>query len=129
MTGDFLDALVQEKKRFNALTEVYDLTTQLAGALDREDQTSFSLVLAMRQEPLLLLQEIAQNLAQVQASAAHENRERLAGLLRGHPGESADEAPLAEQIAQNRRLLTRIIDLDRRISLKLGGEDSIYCST
>lgn len=127
MTNDYLDALVQEKKRFSALTEVFDLTTQLASALDREDQTSFSLVLTMRQEPLLLLQEIERNLAQVQSGASEENRARLASLLRGHPAEQAGELPLAEQIAQNRRLLTRILDLDRRISLKLGGEDSFYC--
>ena len=57
MTGEWIELLVQLRKRYTVLSEIYDLTTQMGEALDRNDQTSFSMLLAMRQEPVLLAQE------------------------------------------------------------------------
>ena len=65
MNEPWLSLLVQMKKRYTALNETYDLTRQMGDALDRNDQTSFAMLLAMRQEPILRLQELDGNIRRV----------------------------------------------------------------
>ena len=54
------DLLVQQKKKYIQLTEVLNVTVQMADAVERDDNVSMSLLIAMRQEPLLLIDEIQQ---------------------------------------------------------------------
>lgn len=58
MNEQWMKLLVQLRKRYTALTETLDLTMQMGEALDRNDRTSFSMLLAMRQEPVLRMQEL-----------------------------------------------------------------------
>ena len=51
---------------------------------------------------------------------------RAAELLRGAPPENPDEIPLSEQVRQYRRLLESTIEMDRRLSIRIGGERSFY---
>ena len=57
INGPLLELLVQLRKRYTALGEALDLTQQMADALDRDDRISFSLLLSMRQDVVLRLQE------------------------------------------------------------------------
>ncbi|MEI3361551.1 MAG: hypothetical protein V8R75_02680 [Oscillospiraceae bacterium] len=54
--NDLMDLLMLEKKIYNSLNEVQDLTRQLAEALDRQDQVSVRMLLTMRQEPIDVIQ-------------------------------------------------------------------------
>ena len=47
-----LDAQVQEKRRYALLSELFDLTKQLAEAVDRDDEIATRMLLSMREEPL-----------------------------------------------------------------------------
>ena len=58
MSDALLDLAVLERKKFNYLNETLDLTRQLGEALDRGDQESVRMVVAMRQEPILHLEEV-----------------------------------------------------------------------
>ena len=54
------ELLVQQKTKYIQLTEVLNVTIQMADAVERDDNVSMSLLIAMRQEPLLVIDEIQQ---------------------------------------------------------------------
>ena len=83
-----LDLQVLERKKYNLLNDVMDLSQQLATAMDRNDKVSVRMLVAMRQDPLTQLEEVKHNLS--------------------------------------RRLLERIIELDRRLNHRLTGDKSYY---
>ena len=56
--GDWLDLTVLERKKYNQLSEVMDLSRQLGEAMDRNDQVSLRMLISMRQEPILQLEEL-----------------------------------------------------------------------
>lgn len=126
MSDVLLDLAVLERKKFNYLNETLDLTRQLGEALDRGDQESVRMVVAMRQEPILHLEEVDRVAKERRKSLMPEERQRLEELTRGAAAESASEKTFLEQASQARRLLERVVDLDRRISLRMAGDQSFY---
>ena len=54
MSVQRLELTVLERKKYNYLTEVQDVTRQLAESLDRNDQVSARMLIAMRQEVRLI---------------------------------------------------------------------------
>ena len=58
-----LDLQVLERKKYNLLNDVMDLSQQLATAMDRNDQVSVRMLVAMRQDPLTQLEEVKHNLS------------------------------------------------------------------
>ena len=58
--GDWLDLAVLERKKYNCLSEVMDLSRQMGEALDRSDDVSVRMLLALREDPLVQLQELKQ---------------------------------------------------------------------
>ena len=119
MTEAWMGLLVQLRKRYTKLSEVYDLTVQMGEALDRNDQTSFTMLLAMRQEPVLTLQEIEKNIRRIDKDNAPEQRQRWDALQKGAPPQDAREEMVKKQMEQNRRLIDRLLPLDQRISCVL----------
>ena len=69
-----MDALVQMKRTGNLLNELWDLTQQLGQAIDRNDQVSTQMLIAMREEPLGKLQAADQ--------AVREQLEPMEAMLR-----------------------------------------------
>ena len=126
MSDALLDLAVLERKKFNYRNETLDLTRQLGEALDRGDQESVRMVVAMRQEPILHLEEVDRVAKERRKSLMPEERQRLEELTRGAAAESASEKTFLEQASQARRLLERVVDLDRRISLRMAGDQSFY---
>lgn len=127
MTGsDWMDLTVLERKKYNYLNEVMDLTTQLAENLERNDQVSARIILAMRQDPILHLAEVDQACKLRREDLEPEDRERVAALLKGTEPRGSEERTFLEQAGRTRRLLERVVELDRRVSIRLAGEDSFY---
>lgn len=123
---DLLDALVQTKRLGNLLIEIFDLTTQLAEAVDREDQVSIQMLLAMRREPIDKLDLANGALKKKQQSLPEEDAQQLASLLNGGPAGSPGEDKLVEQVAANHRLLERLVALDQNVNRKLTRDKSVY---
>lgn len=121
MNDQWMKLLVQLRKRYTALTEIYDLTVQMGEALDRDDGTSFGMLLSMRQEPLLRMQELDENIRRIGKTDAPDIRERWDALLDGHAPRDADEDMVVKQMQQNRRLIERLVPLDSRINQSLAG--------
>ena len=125
-----MDALVQMKRTGNLLNEVEDLTQQLGQAIDRNDQVSASLIIAMREEPLAKLQAADQALReQLEALPDRDVARQLAGMLNGGPAEdpaSQTQQMLVSQVAANNRRLKQVRELDRMLNQRLAREQSAY---
>lgn len=126
MRDDWLELTVLERKKYNYLTEVQDVTRQLAESLDRNDQVSARMLVAMRQDPIRQLAEV-DNAEKLRLSTfSQEDQERAEALRRGKtPGEGGEQI-FAEQAGKTRRLLEQVVELDRRTSVRMAGEHSFY---
>ena len=74
--SDWLDLTVLERKKYNYLNEALDLTQQIGNALDHNDQISLKMLLAMRQEPIMYLEELKQTIQARRQDLPPEDQER-----------------------------------------------------
>ena len=125
-----MDVLVQMKRTGNLLNELEDLTRQIGQSIDRNDQVSLQMLIAMREEPLGKLQAADQAIRdQLELLTDKLEAAQLASMLNGGPPADSDartQQQLCEQVASNNRRLKQIIDLDQQLSQRLGREDSMY---
>lgn len=124
--GDWLDLTVLERKKYNFLSETLDLSQQMGEAMGRNDDVSLRLLVSMRQEPILKLEELQQAGAFKRETLSPEDRERLAALAAGGDPQGAEEASFSSQAGSARRLLERVLELDQRLNRRLAGGDSFY---
>lgn len=124
MNEQWMKLLVQLRKRYTALTETLDLTMQMGEALDRNDRTSFSMLLAMRQEPVLRMQELDGNIRRIVEIDAPDIEARWRALVRGDNPQNADEQMIVSQMQQNKRVIERLVPIDSRISQVLSERKS-----
>ena len=121
-----LDAHVQLKRIYTALSEALDVTRQLADAVDRDDRIAVQMLVSMRQEPTDKLSGAHQALEQQRQSLPAADAARLAAILKGGEAETEEEDHLACQVGANQRFLKQLVDLDRVVNRKLAREKSIY---
>lgn len=121
-----MKALAQEKRIGNLLNEVQDISQQLAEAVDRDDQISVEMLVAMRREPIEKLKMADKALRELIAAAPPEEGRHLAELLNGGEAGDAVGHALADQVAANNRRLKRALELDEAVSRKLSRGESSY---
>ena len=127
MTGaQLLDAQVQEKRRYALLSELFDLTKQLAEAVDRNDEVTIQMLLSMREGPLAQMRQVEENLTRQRSSLSEEDGRRLEELLSGAQAQRQEENALSGQVGTNRRLLGQLVELDKRVNHKVTREKSVY---
>lgn len=124
--SDWMDLTVLERKKYNLLSEVMDLSKQLGEVMDRNDDVSVRLLLAMRQEPLLQLQGLKQATDVKKEELSPEDRERVSALGRGAAPQGEAETTYQNQAGSVRRLLERVVELDERLNRRMGGKNSFY---
>ena len=122
-----MDALVQMKRTGNLLNELEDLTRQMGEIIDRNDQVSLQILIAMREEPLGKLQAADQAIRdQLELLADKLEAAQLASMLNGGPPADSNvrtQQLLCEQVASNNRRLKQIMELDQQLNQRLGRED------
>ena len=127
MGGDALKTLCARKRaQMLRLHEVYELTRQIAEAADRRDELSIEMLLGEREIPLRAAYETAAQIREELENLPEAEAARLDALLRGEDAGTEEEAELADQVTQYRRLVGAIIETDKRLSLRLGGKGSFY---
>lgn len=124
--SDWMDLAVLERKKYNLLSEVMDLSKQLGDVMDRSDDVSVRLLLAMREEPLLRLQELKHATDLKKESLSPEDRDRISALNHGAAPRGEEETAYQNQAGSARRLLERVVELDERLSRRMGGKNSFY---
>lgn len=125
---DWLELTVLERKKYNHLVEVQDMTRQLAESLDRNDQVSARMLVAMRHDPIRQLAEVDSGGKARLAVLPEEDRDRAAALAGGAEPRSEGEQAYREQAAKTRRMLEQVVEMDRRVSMRMAGENSFYHS-
>ena len=116
----------RKREQLALLDEVSDLTRQLAEAIDRRDQVSVQMVLAMRDGPIRAMREIEDGIEAYLPALGAEDARRCYALLRGAVAETACEEPFAALIARFRSRLGSVAELDEKLSLRMGGNKSFY---
>ena len=116
----------RRRRQLILLNEVMDLSSQMLQGAQRNDQVSVKILLSMRQDPILELQEIDNGLRSYLLQLPEGDAIRAHELLQGAPPEEPGEEALCAQTVQFRRLLENVIQLDKRLSLSLSGKASFY---
>lgn len=116
----------RKKRRYALLSELFDLTKQLAEAVDRNDEVTIQMLLSMREGPLAQMRQVEENLTRQRSSLSEEDGRRLAELLSGAPAQRQEENGLSGQVGTNRRLLSQLVELDKRVNKKVTREKSVY---
>lgn len=116
----------RKREQLILLDEVSDLTKQLAEAIDRRDQVSVQMVLAMRDDPIRAMREIEDGIEVFLPALPEEDARRCDALLRGAAPETAEEEAFAALIARFRARLENVAELDERLSVRMGGNKSFY---
>ena len=124
--SDWLDLTVLERKKYNLLSEVMDLSQQLGEALDRSDDVSVRLLVSMRQDPILRLEEIKAAIGAKRDSMPPEEWERVNDLNGGAQPRDEDETVYLNQVGSVRRILELVLELDQRLNRRMAGDDSFY---
>lgn len=114
------------RSMYTALSELLELTTELAEAIQRQDQVSVQLFLSMRQEPLDRLQVCDTSLRRLCSLLPPAEGAQLRQVLNGQSGGTAATQGLEQTVRQNRRLLEQITRIDERINRRMGGKNSFY---
>lgn len=124
--SDLVELCQWKKRQMLKLMEVSDLTEQLVQAVERRDQVSVGMLMSMRREPIQQAQELEKMVQEHLRILPPEEAARFSELLNGDPARTGEEEPLADQVAQNRRILEQVRRMDARASVKLGGKQSFY---
>ncbi len=117
-----------KKKQFLKFNEVLSVTEQMVESMERNDKFSVSMLLSMREDPVRQAQEIQDQIGEYLLQMPEADAIRANELLTGTENGQGMESALSNQVAQNRRLLDRIIRLDKFISQRLGGNRSFYAT-
>lgn len=124
-----LDELLELEKKFYAkVVETLSITNELREAVEREDGVSIRILIAERQRPLLELQETQEFIKLKRLDLTKEDALQFDRLVAGGDATSPAEYPVAEQIQRNQSMLSRLIELDKRINQTFCGDKSIYHS-
>ena len=121
-----LDAHVQVRRMYNLLTEIQDLTTQIAQALDRNDPVATQMLISMREEPIYKMAQAREALFQQLDSLNPEDALRLRAILNGAAAITPEEAGLVNQVAMNSRLMEQVQALDCHVNRKITRDKSVY---
>lgn len=120
------ELFLKERLLYVKLSEFEDLTRQLAEALDRRDEISVQMLLNMRGDPANQLQEADQLLRRRLLDLPEEDAIRAREILEGAEPLEPEEAALCGQVKQNQRLLHKCREMDKQVSVRMGGNKSFY---
>lgn len=124
--NDWLDLTVLERQKYNHLSELMDLTRQLGEAIDRGDEVSVRILVSMRNDPLVGLEELKKATQLRTEALSREERERVEELNSGASPEDENEILYVNQAGSARRLWERVVELDQRLNRRMAGDDSFY---
>lgn len=124
--SDWLDLTVLERQKYNHLSELMDLTRQLGEAMDRGDEMSVRILISMRNDPLVGLEELKKATRLRTEALSGEERARVAELNGGASPEDENESLYVSQAGSARRLWERVVELDQRLNRRMAGDDSFY---
>ena len=117
------------QREYRKCCEVGELTGQMAEALDRNDQTSFGMLLKMRGEAMTESEKARRDQGTLlKAYSDFKSRFEELGNGREVPDMSGMEKRILALALSRKEALSRAKEFDRRVSRRLAGDRSYYSS-
>lgn len=116
----------RKREQLGLLDEVSDLTKQLAEAINRKDQVSVQMVLEMRDGPIRAMRDLEDGIEAFLPTLPDKDARRCHALIHGAAAETPEEEPLAALVARFRSQLKSVVELDEKLSVRIGGKKSFY---
>lgn len=123
---ELLDIHVLERKKYNLLSEVLDYSQQLGQCMDRKDEVSFRMILSEREGPIVKLEEIKHQIKEKVTALSEEDAKEVRRCLSGTGFEGKTQEALMKQALSTKELLAKVLEFDKRINQRVGGEHSMY---
>ncbi len=122
------EILILTRRIGNLFHEAMDISAQLAEAIDRQDEVSMQMIIAMRAEPIGRLTIADRALREQLDMLAGEDAERIRAILNGEESRAGEgmERILAEQASMNIRTHRKLMELDEILNKKIGRDKSVY---
>lgn len=123
------EILMLTKRIGNLFHEIMDISMQLADAIDRRDEVSMEMVIAMRSEPIGRLEIADRSLRELLSELdSGDEAAHIRAILNGDVVQPADqqEEILREQASMNIRAHRRLMELDEILNRKIARDKSIY---
>lgn len=125
-----IEILKLYQRKYNAVSEIHRLTEEMGEFLSKNDRVSVQLIMKMRQDEMNLADKCNTSVALIESAMEQNDRNRLQRLLENsgenNIAETFEEKKLQE-IAKNIKLiLQKTIELDKRLSSRIAGNDSFY---
>lgn len=119
-------ALSLEKRMYALLNEAFDISKQLAEAIERGDQVTIRILLSMRREPLESLHRIRRALEEQRDALAPAQRVSWRSFSTGPRQRGRKKRDWQSRWRSTGRLLRQLVEFDRILNRKLGGKKSLY---
>lgn len=125
-----IEILKEMQKKYQCISEIEHITTDMGDSLSRNDRTSVQILLGMRQEEMDKIEICNRNLHCLAAALPSEEEMNVRRWIRGEePPENADNPLIGKLVEKGKNIeliLNRTIEIDRHISMRLAGKDSFY---
>ena len=123
---NFAEITAMEKRIYAKLNAVMEITQELAEAVSRRDRVAVQMLISTRQQPILDLQDLRAMVQLKRCDLSGEDEQQFDRLFSDGDARTEAEIALTGQLAANRRLLERVVALDRRVSEQMCREKSYY---
>lgn len=128
-----MEIMKQYQKKYTIVDEIFRLTGEIADSLSRNDHVSSQLLLNMRQEEMDQADHCDSKIAMFEDAMSPGERQHLRTILKDENGgvlaNTWEEKKVLEIYNNIKSILQKTIEIDRRINLRLAGEDSFYKKT
>lgn len=113
-------------KRYNCVLEIHRMTEEFKEALDRNDTASSDIILNMREKEMEEYDICDRNLERI---CDEIEEEQLYNLVFGRPCyqfDGEDIEKLEKLVIRTKYTLSKVIQIDKVVSMRLAGTDSFY---
>ncbi len=129
--GEYLlEILKVLQKKYNHMSEVSRLTSEMSRELQRDDKVTVQMILGMRGEEIDAVKASDRQLYLLRESAPDELKDWLGQAMDGKMAQSeryGKEQNMVIRVASNiRRVWEKTMETDRYMSKRLAGNDSFY---
>lgn len=126
---EILNIHVLLRKKYNLLSEMSEVTQHVAESIDRKDQVVLVKFLTERNG---ILHKLTLIQGEIKASYENESKEdikHIKALIQGKGQGNDKEEALKKQAIANEELYRQVVELDKRVNMRIAGKDSIYSHT
>ena len=130
MNTVFTGILLNLQKKYNKVNEFQDITKQMAASLQRNDLYSFQLLMNMRTELMIDIENMDYAEEELIKSLSEDDEKQIRSALskemEGKQFATSDLQRINDIYNKTKRSLQNTVQVDKAISLKVGGENSFY---